>query len=134
AAMVTTPVVEAGPARLLAAAGVVGDVVTMRAMKESMHPLECEPLETGRAGTQLQCAERLASVGGIGALVGGRRRWLAAAPGAARLVGSAWTRCGGLAAGLESVKAPRRVIEPQKARLAARRAAGTTAASIPTAG
>src|SRR5699024_11360103 len=55
----------------------VGDVVTMRAMKESMHPLESEPLETGRAGTKLQWAERLAIVGGIGALVGGRRRWIA---------------------------------------------------------
>jgi len=134
AAMVTTPVVEAGPARLLAAAGVVGDVVTMRAMKESMHPLESEPLETGRAGTKLQWAERLAIVGGIGALVGGRRRWIAAASGAALLAASALTRYGVLEAGLESVKDPRRVIEPQKARLEARRAAGITDDSITTAG
>src|SRR5690625_985702 len=129
AAMVTTPVVEAGPARLLAAAGVVGAVVTMRAVQESMHPLE-----TGRAGTKLQWAERLAIVGGIGALVGGRRRWIAAASGAALLAASALTRYGVLEAGLESVKDPRRVIEPQKARLAARRAAGITDDSITTAG
>jgi hypothetical protein len=39
-----------------------------------------------------------------------------------------------LNAGLESVKDPRRVVEPQKARLAARRAAGITDDSITTGG
>lgn len=134
AAMVTTPVAEAGPARILAAAGVVGDVVSMRAMKESMHPLEAEPLETGKAGAMLGWAERLAVVGGIGAVLGGRNRWIAAASGAALLAASALTRYGVLEAGLESVKDPRRVIEPQKARLAARRADGVMDDSITTVG
>lgn len=134
AAMLTSPVAEAGPARLLATAGVVGDVVSMHLMKESMHPLEAEPLETGRAGTLLKWSERLAIAGGIGTLLGGRNRYVAAASGAALVAASALTRFGVLYAGLESVKDPRRVIEPQKARLAARRAAGISDDSITTAG
>ena len=132
--MGTTPVEEAGPARLLAVAGVAGDVVSMHRMKESMHPLEREPLETGTPGRLLVWAERLAVVGGIGALLGRRSRALSVASGAALLTASALTRFGVLHAGLESVKDPRRVIEPQKARLAARRAAGVTDDSITTAG
>ncbi|MCZ4325558.1 NrfD/PsrC family molybdoenzyme membrane anchor subunit [Brachybacterium paraconglomeratum] len=134
AAMVTTPVAEAGPARLLAAAGVAGDVASMHLMKETMHPLEREPLETGTPGKLLTWAERLAIAGGVGTLLGGRSRVIAAASGAALLTASALTRFGVLNAGLESVKDPRRVIEPQKARLAARRAAGITDDSITTAG
>ena len=134
AAMVTTPVAEAGPARLLAAAGVAGDVASMHLMKESMHPLEREPLETGTPGKLLTWAERLAIAGGIGTLLGGRSRVIAAASGAALLTASARPRFGVLNAGRESVKDPRRVIEPQKARLAARRAAGITDDSITTAG
>lgn len=134
AAMVTTPVAEAGPARLLAAAGVAGDVASMHLMKESMHPLEREPLETGTPGKLLTWAERLVIAGGVGTLLGGRRRVIAAASGAALLTASALTRFGVLNAGLESVKDPRRVIEPQKARLAARRAAGITDDAITTAG
>lgn len=134
AAMLTSPVAEARPARLLATAGVVGDVVSMRRMKASMHPLEAEPLETGRAGQLLTWAERLAIAGGIGAVLGGRNRYVAAASGAALLTSSALTRFGVLYAGLESVKDPRRVVEPQKQRLAARRAEGITDDSITTGG
>ncbi|GAA1490321.1 polysulfide reductase NrfD [Brachybacterium sacelli] len=134
AAMVTAPVAESRPARLLAAAGVVGDVTSMRAMKASMHPLEAEPLEIGRPGTLLRWAERLAVAGGIGAVLGGRSRVVSAASGAVLLTASALTRFGVLEAGLESVKDPRRVIEPQRARLAARRAGGRTDDSITTVG
>lgn len=134
AAMLTTAVAETRPARLLATAGVVGDLVSMHRMKASMHPLEAEPLETGRAGTLLTWAERLAIAGGVGTVLGGRNRYVAAASGAALLVSSALTRFGVLYAGLESVKDPRRVVEPQKQRLAARRAAGITDDSITTAG
>ena len=92
-------------------------------------------LRARRAGDKLLTwAERLAIAGGIGTLLGGRSRVVAAASGAALLTASALTRFGVLNAGLESVKDPRRVIEPQKARLAARRAAGITDDSITTAG
>ena len=134
AAMVTTPVAEAGPARLLAAAGVAGDVASMHLMKESMHPLEREPLETGTPGKLLTWAERLAIAGGIGTLLGGRSRVIAAASGAALLTASALTRGGGRTPGREAGTDPRRVPDPHTARRAARRAAGITDDSITTAG
>src|SRR5690606_15869547 len=114
AAMLTAPVPEAGPARILATAGVAGDLLSMRAMKESMHPLEREPLETGKAGQMLAWAERLAIAGGIGTVLFGRRRGLAAAAGIALLAASALTRFGVLEAGLESVKDPRRVVRSEE--------------------
>lgn len=47
---------------------------------------------------------------------------------------SALTRFGVFEAGIHSTKDPRYVIEPQRRRLAARRAAGETGDSITTAG
>jgi len=132
--LVLSPTAETGPARALAVAGVAGDLVGMHYTKAQMHPLEAEPLEEGPAGAKLAWAERLAVAGGIGALLGGRHRWVAAASGAALVAASALTRFGVLEAGRESVKDPRRVVEPQKARLAARRARGITDDSITTAG
>lgn len=137
-AMITTPTSETKPARLLALAGVVGDLVGMHFMKKSMHPAEREPLETGEAGHKLHRSEILAIAGGIGTLIATlfapRSRVLAIVSGACLVGASALTRFGMLEAGLESVKDPKHVIEPQKARLAARRAAGIVDDSITTAG
>ncbi|MYM18543.1 nitrite reductase [Brevibacterium sp. 5221] len=131
-AMVTTPVAETMPARILAALGVTGDVVAMRALKENMHPVEAEPLEEGPSGAKLEWAERLAIAGGIGAVVGGGNRIVAAASGLSLMAASALTRFGFLEAGIESTKDPKYVVEPQKARLAERRARGVTDDSITT--
>ncbi|MGB6244574.1 MAG: nitrite reductase, partial [Gordonia sp. (in: high G+C Gram-positive bacteria)] len=59
-----------------------------------------------------------------------RRRALAALSGAALVAASACTRFGVFHAGIESAHDPRYTIEPQKRRLAARRAAGITGDSI----
>lgn len=134
AAMVLNPTSQTGPARMMAIAGVAGEVISSHLMKESMHPLEREPLEEGVPGTLMTWSERLAIAGGLGTLLAGRSRAVAVLSGAALIASSAMTRFGVLYAGLESVKDPRRVIEPQKARLAARRAAGVTDDSITTAG
>ncbi|MFC0675540.1 NrfD/PsrC family molybdoenzyme membrane anchor subunit, partial [Brachybacterium hainanense] len=131
-ALLTTPPAETGPVRALAALGAVGDVAGMHVTKAGMHPLEAEPLETGAAGRKLRWAERLAVAGGIGALLGGRSRVIAAASGIALATASALTRFGVLEAGLESVKDPRRVMIPQRERLEARRAAGVVDDSITT--
>ncbi|WP_138413550.1 NrfD/PsrC family molybdoenzyme membrane anchor subunit [Sinomonas gamaensis] len=133
-AMITTPVREAGPARKLAAFGVMGEMVAMRVMEHRMDPVEAEPLHQGRAGAMLRWSERLAAAGGLGTLLGGRNRAVAAASGLALLAASALTRFGVFEAGLSSAKDPRYTIEPQKNRLAARRAAGITGDSITTAG
>ena len=132
-AMITTPVAEAAPARKLAALGVVGDVVAMRVMERRMDPVAAEPLHEGKAGAMLKWSERLAVAGGLGALLGGRNRIIAAASGLALLGASALTRFGVFEAGLESAKDPRYTIEPQKKRLAARRAAGIVDDAITTA-
>ncbi|GAB2539231.1 NrfD/PsrC family molybdoenzyme membrane anchor subunit [Brachybacterium huguangmaarense] len=134
ASMVAAPTSETGPVRALAVAGVVGDIAAMEYTKRSMHPLEAEPLEEGAPGRKLKLAEGLAIAGGIGALFAGRSRAVAVASGLALMGASALTRFSVLEAGRESVKDPRRVVEPQKARLAARRARGITDDSITTAG
>jgi formate-dependent nitrite reductase membrane component NrfD len=133
-AMVTTPVAEAAPARKLAMIGVVGDLVATRVMRRRMDPVAAEPLHEGRSGTMLRVSEALAVAGGIGTLLGGRRRPVAAAAGLALMAASALTRFGVFEAGIHSAKDPRYTIEPQKRRLAARRAAGVTDDSITTAG
>lgn len=129
-AMLTTPVDQAGPARSLAMMGVVGDVVAMKYMESRMDPVAAEPLHHGLPGKLLRWSERLAVVGGLGALVGGRNRVVAALSGLALMTASAFTRFGVFEAGLHSATDPRYTIEPQKRRLAARRAAGITDDSI----
>ena len=133
-AMVTTPVAQAGPARRLAVAGVIGDLVATQIMHRRMDPVAAEPLHEGRAGTMMRLSEALAVAGGIGTLLGGRRRGVAVASGLALAAASALTRFGVFEAGIHSAKDPRYTIEPQKRRLAARRAAGITDDSITTSG
>jgi formate-dependent nitrite reductase membrane component NrfD len=133
-AMVTTPVAETAAARKLAVLGVIGDVVATRIMHRRMDPVAAEPLHEGRAGTMMRLSEALAVAGGVGTVLGGRRRGAAAASGLALMAASALTRFGVFEAGIHSAKDPRYTIEPQKRRLAARRAAGITDDSITTAG
>jgi formate-dependent nitrite reductase membrane component NrfD len=133
-AMVTTPVAQTAPARRLAVLGVIGDLAATHVMRRRMDPVAAEPLHDGRAGTLLRLSEALAVAGGIGTVLGGRRRGVAAASGLALVAASALTRFGIFEAGIASAKDPRYTIEPQKRRLAARRAAGVTDDSITTAG
>ncbi len=133
-AMVTTPVAEAGPARKLAVLGVLVDLVATRAMGRRMDPVAAEPLHHGNPGRMLRCSERLVIAGGLGTLLAGRNRGVAVASGLALATASALTRFGVFEAGLESARHPRYTIEPQKRRLAARRAAGVTGDSITTVG
>ncbi len=133
-AMITTPVAEAAPARKLAVLGVIGDVVATQVMHRRMDPVAAEPLHEGRPGALLGLSEGLAVAGGIAVLLGGRRRPVAVAAGLSLLAASALTRFGIFEAGIRSAKDPRYTIEPQKRRLAARRAAGVTDDSITTAG
>lgn len=133
-AMVTTPVAEAGPARVLAVLGVLGDLVATRVMERRMDPVAAEPLHHGRPGHMLRYSERLVIAGGLGTLLGGRNRGVAVVSGLALATASALTRFGVFEAGKESARHPRYTIEPQKRRLAARRSAGITGDSITTAG
>jgi hypothetical protein len=133
-AMITTPAAEAGPARNLAVIGAACDLVSARLTEHLMDPVTREPLHNGRPGRMLEWSERLAAIGGVGALLGGRNRVTAALSGLVLLSASALLRFGFFEAGKESARDPRYTIEPQKRRLAARRAAGVTDDSITTAG
>lgn len=134
AALVSTPVRETQPARVLSAIAGAGEVVSMKLLKRQMHPAEVEPLESGTPGRMLKWAERLTIVGAAGAVLLGRRRTTAAASGLLMLAGSALTRVGVLRAGIDSAADPRHTVEPQKARLDARQAHGTVHDSITTVG
>jgi hypothetical protein len=63
-----------------------------------------------------------------------KHRAIGVASGVTLLDASALTRFGIFEAGIDSAKDPKYTIEPQKRRLAARRAAGITDDSITTAG
>ena len=133
-AMITTPTEQTRPARVLATAGAAADLYFAEKLTEPMHPAEAEPLQTGRAGKKLRWAKGLTIAGGIGAALLGRNRIAAIASGAALATASALTRMAVLEAGIDSTKDPRHVVEPQKARLEARRAQGIVDDSITTVG
>lgn len=132
--MITTPVEDARPARGLAVVGSAAELVASEVMERRMDPVAAEPLHEGDPGKMLKWSKRLAAVGGVAALIGGRSRPVAIVSGVALLTASALTRFGVLHAGLRSTENPRYTIEPQKRRLEARRRAGITHDSITTAG
>jgi hypothetical protein len=83
-----------------------------------------ETLHAGEAGKRLRLAKALTAAGGIGAgFLARRNRGAAVAAGAALLAGSALTRFGLFEAGMASARDPKYTVEPQRARLAERRAA-----------
>lgn len=133
-ALITTPTTQNRPARIFAALGSAADLYFAEKLTEPMHPAEAEPLETGSPATKLRWAKRLAIAGGIGAALLSRNRVAAIASGAALATASYLTRSGILNAGLNSTKDPRHVVEPQRDRLAARRAQGIVDDSITTVG
>ncbi|WP_308214977.1 NrfD/PsrC family molybdoenzyme membrane anchor subunit [Mycolicibacillus parakoreensis] len=130
--MVTTGAGEAAPARRLAVLGVLADLAATAVMEARIDPVVAEPLHRGRPGQALRWAQRCLVAGGIGALLGGRRRPVAVGSGLALLAGSALTRWAIFEAGIASARDPRYTIEPQRRRLAARRAAGIVDDAITT--
>lgn len=132
-ALLTTPVRETAPARTLAVLGVLGDVAATRLMESRMDPVAAEPLHHGRAGRLMRWSERLAVAGGLGTVLFARHRLAAATSGLALMAASACTRFGVFEAGLHSARDPRYTVEPQRRRLASRRAEGVTNDSITTA-
>ncbi|AIG64379.1 nitrite reductase [Corynebacterium atypicum] len=133
-AMLTTPVEEAKPARILGITGAACDLLAMQAMEKRMDPVAAEPLHEGDPGALLKWSELAAITGAVATLVAGRWRLPAAAAGASMVAASVLTRFGIFGAGIESVKNPRYTILPQKRRLAERRACGEVGNSITTAG
>ncbi len=115
-AMVLTPAGQAGPARRLAAAGAAVELAAEQVMERSMG-VTAEPLHTGKAGRYMRAAKALTAVGGLGALLAGRRRWAAVLSGAALMAGSFCTRMGVFEAGQASARDPKYTVVPQRERL-----------------
>jgi Polysulphide reductase, NrfD len=119
--MLLAPVAEAGPARRLALYGAGVELLASRRLESRMGIIS-EVFHTGEAARQLRWATGLTAAGAVGAaLFAPRHRAAAALAGAALLAGGFFERLGLLNAGRQSTRDPRYVVEPQKARVAARR-------------
>lgn len=126
--MLLAPISETGPARRLAVAGAVAELVVEHRMEQSMG-LSAEALHHGTPGRLIRASKILTAVGATGALLlGGRSRIGAAVSGVALLAGSACTRFGVFEAGIESAHDPKYTVVPQRERLDRRRAAEAAAA------
>jgi len=116
-AMTFTPVVEAGPARRLAASGAALELLAAQVLERRLG-LVGEPLRTGRAGRLLRVATLVSAGGAVLGTLGGRRsRAAAALGGTAMAVGSACTRFGIFYAGVAAAEDPELTVVPQRARL-----------------
>ena len=115
-----TPVAHAGPARRLALIGAAAEL----AATEVMHRRLGMHAETYRSGSGARSARlsRAAIMAGAALLARGGARHRAAAAGAGALLcaGAMATRWSVFAAGRQSAEDPKYVVEPQRARLAAR--------------
>ena len=120
--MLAAPLRESGPARRLAMAGAVAELVIEHRMEQSMG-LSAEALHTGTPGRLIRASKLLTAAGAVGAAVlGGRSRLGAAVSGVALMAGSVCTRFGVFEAGQESARDPKYTVVPQRER-ADRRAA-----------
>lgn len=117
--LLAAPVAENGPAARLGVAGAFVELAASSAMERRLGAVG-EKFRTGRAGRWMRGARALSVAGIAGALTGRRNRAVSAASGLALLAGSAATRFGVFEAGRASAADPRDVVEPQRARLAAR--------------
>jgi formate-dependent nitrite reductase membrane component NrfD len=122
--MIGSRFADAGPARRLAFAGLVSEVVAEQFMEVAMGSV-AEALHTGRAGRIHRAGRVFTGVGGVGALLAelfGRRdprrgRLFSAISGAALLAGSACTRFAIFEAGQASARDPKYTVAPQRERM-----------------
>jgi hypothetical protein len=119
AAVLSTPAADAGPARRLLVAGAVLELGAAQAMERRLGELG-EPYHQGPAGRLARLAKACTAAGAGLVALGGRRRGVAAAGAALVLAGSACERWAVYKAGFQSARDPRYIVEPQRARMAAR--------------
>jgi polysulfide reductase-like protein len=124
AAAVVTPARYAGPARRLAVAGAVGEIVNSELLKRHLGDL-ASPYEEGEAGKLNKASTALTVVGGAMLAAAGRRRSAAVAGGAMLLAGAVCKRWAIFKAGFASAADPHQTAGPQRARVEAR-AAGSS--------
>lgn len=115
--MIAAPPREAGPARRLAVLGGSLELAAQARMESGLGELLAEPYRTGRPGKVLTVARALTAAGTATAVLARRSRVAAIGSGVALGLGSAATRWGVYAAGVESAKNPKYTVIPQRARL-----------------
>jgi hypothetical protein len=115
--LIAAPRSENAPARRMGALGATAEMVAGQLMERRLG-MVAQTLHTGTAGRRMTAAKVLSAAGTLGALTVARRSRLGAAlSGAALLAGSALTRFGLFAAGMESARDPKYTVEPQRQRL-----------------
>lgn len=107
------------PARRLALVGAVGELAATAAMERRLGWLG-QPYREGAAGRAARAARALTAAGGLVMALGGRRRAGTLAGGALMLGGALATRWSVYKAGFQSAADPKYVVQPQRARMAAR--------------
>lgn len=117
AALLTTPVGEAGPARRTAVLGAALDLAAGHVVENRLG-LASEAFHEPGPRRLLGAAKALTAAGAVGAVVGRRSRWLSGLSGLALLTGSVCTRFGIFAGGVVSAKDPKYTVVPQRERLA----------------
>jgi hypothetical protein len=107
------------PAQRLALVGAAGELASTTVMERRLGPLG-EPYHEGAAGRAARAAKALTAAGGLVMAWRGRRRAGAAAGATLMLAGALATRWSVYKAGFQSAADPKYVVEPQRARMAAR--------------
>jgi hypothetical protein len=106
---------EAEPARCLALLGAAMETAAFERMEHRIG-LSAEVYSKSRGGRYVRAGKVLSAAGATGALLGGRRRAVAALSGAALIASSAATRWGIFHAGLASAADPKYTVLPQRQR------------------
>jgi formate-dependent nitrite reductase membrane component NrfD len=115
--LIAAPRSENAPARRMGALGAGAELVAEQLLERRLG-MVAETLHAGTAGKRLRAAKVLSAAGALGSMTVARRsRAGAALSGAALLAGSALTRFGLFAAGMESARDPKYTVEPQRQRL-----------------
>jgi hypothetical protein len=118
--LLAAPVAENAPAARMALIGSAGELIAERLYERRLGPI-AETLHRDVAGRRMRVSKRLFAASMIASAAGvPRSRVGAALTGAALLTGSALTRFGIFAAGMESARDPRYTVQLQRARVEAR--------------
>jgi hypothetical protein len=128
--LIAAPTAQAGPARGMAMAGAVMELVAQRRIDRL--GLVAEPYRRGRSGRLMWVGRALTVAGTAGAVAGHRSRLASAVAGVALLAGSVVTRWGVFEAGRASAADPVYTVVPQRERLAQRAAAASQVSAPPS--
>lgn len=111
------PLAESGPARRLAVAGAVAELVASESLEREARGAAGDAFATGRAA-RLRTGAQWAMAGGAALAVAGRRsRLLSGLAGVSLLAGSALARFAVFEAGQASARDPKYTVVPQRERL-----------------